>query len=139
MLWQHDCIYHCTTIICRCTICSRTFTTLRGLRRHMTSHLTSNEEEQAARQSARVKCSDPSCSMSFLDYQVMERHVARKHQVVLLKCSFCPKQLKSNNDKREHEAICGDNPNRLKKVSCPFCGKKFFPGKYLNRHLKSHA
>ncbi len=133
--------YSCTTVACfhRCGVCSKAFTSMRGLRRHMTSHITSDEEEQAKREAKRVKCTDPFCSMSFLDYQVMERHVARKHQVVLLKCTFCPKQLKSNNDKREHEAICGNNLDRLKKILYPFCGKKYFPGKYLNRHMKTHT
>jgi hypothetical protein len=58
-------------------------------------------------------------------------------------CQFCGKEMENTRKARQHERLCGKNPDRpmhapgktTKTTQCPHCGNEYKEGRGLTRHL----
>lgn len=108
-----------------CTVCSKSFTRIYGLRYHMTKH-------------ANVKsflCSK--CGKTFHNSGCLRQHLLSHRDIAQFKCGFCNKTYKSRQSLKEHFRVAHSSNSKL--FVCVTCGKRFTAKSTLVMHMKSHT
>lgn len=107
-----------------CTVCSKSFTRLYGLRYHMAKH-TDTRKYLCAK-----------CGKSFHTSNGLKQHSISHREMAQFKCGFCHKTYKSRQSLKEHFRVAHSS-NRMLFV-CVTCGKRFTARSTLNMHVKTH-
>ncbi|XP_072934459.1 uncharacterized protein [Epargyreus clarus] len=108
-----------------CTLCSKSFTRIYGLRCHMAKH--SNFRKFLCYK----------CGKSFHNSNGLRQHLISHKDVAQFKCGFCNKTYKSRQSLKEHFRVAHSS-NRMLFV-CVTCGKSFTAKSTLMMHMKTHS
>ncbi|XP_055541565.1 uncharacterized protein LOC129727605 [Wyeomyia smithii] len=108
----------------KCTKCTRTFASKKGLRHHLfTFHI--NERNSVQRS---YKCDQ--CDEAFTQHQTLLRHYSRSHTDNPKKCDICHKEFNLLSELKSHLTTHGGNL-----LICNTCGKTFSKHHALQKHL----
>ncbi|KAJ8711326.1 hypothetical protein PYW07_008568 [Mythimna separata] len=107
-----------------CTVCSKSFTRLFGLRYHMAKHSDTRK----------YLCAK--CGKTFYSANGLMQHSKSHREIAQFKCGFCHKTYRSRQSLKEHFRVAHSS-NRMLFV-CVTCGKRFTARSTLNKHVKTH-
>lgn len=107
-----------------CSICSKSFTRIYGLRYHMMKHTDMKKH----------LCSK--CGKAFYSSSGLRQHLVSHNDVAQFKCGFCKKTYKSRQSLKEHFRVAHSSNRRL--FVCVTCGKRFTAKSTLLMHDKIH-
>lgn len=107
-----------------CTVCSKSFTRIYGLRYHMNKH------------TGIRKYLCPKCGKRFFTSNGLTQHSISHKDVAQFKCGFCHKTYKSRQSLKEHFRVAHSSNRHL--FVCVTCGKTFTAKSTLMMHIKSH-
>lgn len=107
-----------------CSICTKSFTRIYGLKYHMFKHADSKL----------FLCSK--CGKSFHTSNGLRQHLISHKDIAQFKCGFCNKTYKSRQSLKEHFRVAHSSNRKL--FVCVECGKSFTAKSTLMMHVKSH-
>lgn len=107
-----------------CSICTKAFTRVHGLKYHMTKHLGVRK----------YLC--PKCGKRFHTPSGLAQHAITHKEVPQFNCGFCKKTYKFKQSLKEHFRVA--HSSNCKLFSCMICDKKFTMKSTLSMHLKKH-
>ncbi|CAB3220483.1 unnamed protein product [Arctia plantaginis] len=108
-----------------CTLCTKSFTRLYGLRYHMNKHTNVKK----------YLCSK--CGKTFYTSGGLNQHLRSHRDVAQFKCGFCHKTYKSRQSLKEHFRVAHSSNRKL--YVCVTCGKRFTARSTLMMHHKTHS
>lgn len=108
-----------------CSICTKSFTRIYGLRYHMTKHTDVRK----------FLC--PKCGKRFHTSSGLKQHSISHKETAQFKCGFCHKTYKARQSLKEHFRVAHSSNRKL--FICVTCGKKFTAKSTLRMHLKRHT
>lgn len=61
-----------------------------------------------------LSCKVKSCSYTFVNKYVLERHMQSKHSSVMYKCTICSTEFNRKDKRAKHEMGCVNNSDKIK-------------------------
>lgn len=107
-----------------CTICTKSFTRLYGLRYHMNKHIDVKK----------YLCYK--CGKRFHTCGGLNQHLRSHKDIAQFKCGFCNKTYKSRQSLRDHFRVAHSSNRKL--FVCVTCGQRFTARSSLMMHNKTH-
>ncbi|XP_049879132.1 zinc finger protein 782-like [Pectinophora gossypiella] len=108
-----------------CTLCSKSFTRIYGLRYHMAKHSDVRK----------YLCSK--CGKAFHTANGLRQHLISHKEIAQFKCGFCNKTYKSRQSLKEHFRLAHSSNHRH--FVCVTCGKRYTAKSTLMMHMNTHS